>query len=364
MPARKRLLLASQPLAAGVPRHVLDLVEGLEGSGWDVAVACPPGATLWKALAATPGVTLHPLAAARRPSPADARSLIRLRRLVRSVDVVHAHSAKAGFVARLAAASAGRASRTIFTPHAWSFWAAGGAEATLYRSLERAAARWCRYIVAVSEHERDAGLAAGVGRPEQYRVIPNGVDVQRFAEPREPVPGLVLSLGRLAPQKRPDIALRAFALARARVASAELQLASDGPLRGELVRLVRELGLEGRVRFLGYRDDVPALLARAACLVVASDYEAGPLTVLEAMAAGVPVVATRAGGTPEALGDTGILVEPGDVEALAAGIERLLSDPAEAARLGEAARRRVRERFTREAAVAATVALYEELAAG
>ncbi|MFN2471258.1 MAG: glycosyltransferase family 4 protein [Gaiellaceae bacterium] len=364
MPGRRRLLLASQPLSAGVPRHVLDLVDGLRGTSWDVDVACPPSSTLWRALQGRGDVRLHELGGARRPSPADAASLARLVRLVRRADVVHVHSAKAGFLGRLAAALAGRTDRVVFTPHAWSFWAVGGAEARAYLRLERLAARWCRTIVAVSADERAAGLAAGVGRTEQYRVIPNGVDVSRFALPREPVRGRVLSLGRLAAQKRPDIAVRAFARVRERMPHARLELASDGPLRAQVEQLVSALGIADSVELLGYRDDVPELLSRAAALVVASDYEAAPLTVLEGMAAGVPVVATRAGGVEEALGDTGLVVPTGDAEALADTLGRVLSDDALARRLGESARRRVQGRFTHEQMVADTLALYDEVAGG
>jgi glycosyltransferase involved in cell wall biosynthesis len=357
MAARRRLLLASQPLSAGVPQHVLDLVEGAGAEAWEIAVACPPESTLWQALEGRGGVRLHALGAHRRPAPGDAVSLTRLARLAGRADAVHVHSAKAGFLGRLAAVLRGRTARCAYTPHAWSFWAAAGAEARLYRRLERRAAHWCRAIVAVSADERDAGLAAGIGRPEQYRVIPNGVDVQRFSAPREPLPGRVLFLGRLAAQKRPDLALRALA----RVPGAELEVANDGPDRAALERLAAELGVASRVRFLGYRDDVPALLSRAACLLVTSDYEGASLVIPEAMAAGVPVVATRAGGVEDVLGGGGVVVDRGDAAAVAAALERVLDDPGG---LGEAGRARARAEYTRERMVASTVALWEELARG
>ncbi len=363
MPARRRLLLASQPLSAGVPRHVLDLVDGLAASDWEIAVACPRSSTLWQALDGVPHVTLHPFTGARRPGPSDAASFARLLSLVKEAAAIHVHSAKAGFLGRLAARVRGRAGSTLYTPHAWSFWAAQGAEARLYRMLERRAAHWCRVIVAVSEHERDAGLAAGIGSSEQYRVIPNGVDVGRFARARDPVPGRVLFLGRLAPQKRPDLAVEAVARLRARIPGAELHLATDGPDRDAVEALAARRSLTGAVRFLGYRDDVPELLARAGCLLVTSDYEGAPLTVVEAMAAGVPVVATRVGGVPEAVRDgvTGFLVRPGDAGALADALARVLGDQQVAASMGEAGRRVAHERFARERMVAETVALYEQL---
>jgi glycosyltransferase involved in cell wall biosynthesis len=339
---------------------VLDLVDGVDLERWSVDVACPPPSTLWRALAGRPGVRLHPLGAARRPALGDTVSLARLVGLVQRADVVHVHSAKAGFLGRLAAALDGRTRRCVYTPHAWSFWAAGGAEAAFYRRLERLAARWCMAIVAVSADERDAGLAAGVGRPEQYRVIPNGVDVARFDLPRAAVPGRVLFLGRLARQKRPDVALHALA----RVPGAELRLAGDGPERGDLERLAGELGVSERVRFLGYRDDVPALLAEASCLLVTSDYEGASLVIPEAMAAGVPVVATRAGGVEEVLDGGGVVVARGDVDAVAHALTQVLSDGELAARLGDAGRARARKDFTQGQMVAATAALWEDVARG
>jgi glycosyltransferase involved in cell wall biosynthesis len=357
----RRLLIASQPLSAGVPRHVVDLVDGIDPERWTVDVVCPKESVLWRALAGRGGVHLHGMSAARGPSSSDVASLARLTRLARRADVIHVHSAKAGFVGRLAAALAGKSRRCLFTPHAWSFWAAEGARRAVYLRLERGAARWCRVIVAVSQAERDAGLRAGVGRPGQYRVVANGIDVQRFRVPRNPVPGRILVLGRLTRQKRPDLAVRAFA--RLDLPGAELHLANDGPDRERVEALARTLGVADRVRFLGYQQDVPALLARASCLLLTSEYEAASLSLLEAMAAGVPVVATRVGGVEEALDGAGVVVPPGDEAAIAAALARVLGDAAEAARLAEAARERVGRLFTRERMVAETVALYDEIAA-
>ena len=253
----------------------------------------------------------------------------------------------------------------MFTPHGWSFWAADGAEAQLYVGLERLAAHWCRAIVALSGDERDAGLEAGVGRPEQYRVIPNGVPLERFALPRAPVRGRILMVGRLAPPKRPDLAVRALAGVRAKVPQAELHVVGDGPLRPDAERLAAELGVGEAVRFLGYREDVPELLAEAECALLASDYEGCPLAIVEAMAAGVPVAATEAGGVGGLVepGRTGALGAHGNAEALAAALENVLADPERAAELGAEGRRVAEARLSLERMVERTVALYDELLA-
>jgi glycosyltransferase involved in cell wall biosynthesis len=358
-----RVLVVSQPLAEGVPRHVSEFVRSLDHAEYEIDVACPRTSTLWKDLQDRRGVNLHELAPTRLPSPADAASLVRLMRLARRVDVIHAHSSKAGLLARLVALLARRVDACIFTPHAWSFWAARGLEARLYGAFECLAARWCRTIVVVSEDERSAGLAAGIGKPAQYRVIPNGVDPEQFSADREPVPGRIVMIGRLARQKRPDLAVRAFVDVRRRYPAAELHFVGEGPLRSDVETLVSELGLAGAVKFLGVRSDVPALLARADCLLLSSDYEGCPFSVLEAMAAGVPVVATRVGGVAELVAEeTGLLVEPGRPDLLAAAVAELFADPARARALGEAGRERVRQRYSSQKMTEALVALYREVA--
>ena len=343
-------------------RHVVSLVDALPPERFAVDVACPRRSETWAALEGRDGVALHAIQPHRRPAPGDTRSWLTLLGLVARADIIHVHSAKAGFLGRLAAAARGKRASCVFTPHGWSFWAASGPEAGLYVRLERLAARWCHAIVALSGAERDAGLEAGVGRPEQYRVIPNGVPLERFALQRAPVRGRILMVGRLAPPKRPDLALRAVASVRERIPEAELHVVGDGPLRPGAERLAAELGLGEAVRFLGYRDDVPQLLAEAECALLASDYEGCPLSVVEALAAGVPVVATDAGGVRELVrqGHTG-LVAPPDADALGAALEELLADPARAAEQGAEARREAGSRLSLDAMVSSLVTLYDDL---
>jgi glycosyltransferase involved in cell wall biosynthesis len=258
----------------------------------------------------------------------------------------------------------GQRAACAFTPHGWSWWAADGAEAQVYLRLERLAAHWCRTIVALSDDERAAGLAAQVGRAEQYRVIPNGVPLERFALPRAPVRGRIVMVGRLAPPKRPDLALRGFAKARERIPEAELHVVGDGPLRAGAEALAAELGVADAVQFLGNRDDVPELLAQAECALLASDYESCPLAVVEAMAASVPVAATAAGGTGELVhaGVTGALATKGDAQGVANALVQVLADPARAAELGTEGRRDAERNLSLDRMVGRLVALYDELA--
>jgi glycosyltransferase involved in cell wall biosynthesis len=366
VPSPLRLLIASQPLDGGVARHVIDIVSCLPRERFTIDVACPRTSDVWAALAGRPGVTLHPISPARAPSPADLVTLARLLPLARRADVIHAHSSKAGFLARLAALLTGRRRRCLFTPNGWSFWVAGGTAGRLYTMLERLAARWCRTIVAVSVEERTAALERGIGTDDQFVVIPNGIALERFTVPPQPVPGRVVMVGRLAPQKRPDLLVRAFARLCDEFPDARLHIAGDGPLQADVRALVEELGLENVVELLGSRSDIPEILSGAACVALPSAYEGAPYALLEAMAAGAPVVATTVGGIPETIEDgrTGLLVPPGDVDSLTTALRNLLADPPAAAAMGAAAREAAARDYSREKMTLRLVDEYVAAAAG
>jgi glycosyltransferase involved in cell wall biosynthesis len=356
-PGSRRLLLVAQPLEAGVPNHVRDLLPAVLDAGFQVDVACPPTSVLWNTAGSFPGVGRHPISAARAPSPADARSLARLVPLVRQADVTHAHSSKGGLLARLAARATGRVDRCVFTPHGWSFWAYPA-----FLPVERVAAHWCRTIVAVSHHERDAALDARIGRRDQYDVIPNGVDVDRFAASVPPTgddADRLVMVARLAPPRRHDIVLRALAVVRQQRPSVTLELVGEGPRRAQLEALARGLGIADAVTFSGDRRDVPDRLRGAAVVVQASDYEGSSLAVLEAMATSRAVVASAIGGMDELVvaGATGELCGSDPLD-WAAAIGRALD-----ARVpyGAAGRHRVEQRFSLRRMTAMTLELYERV---
>ena len=363
-PGGADVLVVSQPIDGGTCHHILHLVDSLDQAKFSITVACPANSELWKALEPIGRVRRFAINGGRRPALADLGSFLRLLPLVAHADIIHAHSSKAGCLARLAAVITGRSSSCVFTPHGWSFWAFRGWRHRLLVSLERLAARWCRSIIAVSAFERDAGLQRRIGRPEQYRVVPNGIMLERFDRCRRPVDGRVMFVGRLADQKRPDLAIRALAILRERRPGAHLEMAGDGPLRQPTERLVSDMGLSHAVRLLGSRNDVAELLSRASCLLLTSSYEACPLSALEGMAAGVPVLATRFGGVSEIIDDgrTGRIVDP-DPRAIADALETLLLDALGARVIGAAGQAEVQRRFSRDRMAAETAAVYEEIIA-
>ncbi|HEX6900840.1 MAG TPA: glycosyltransferase family 4 protein [Thermoanaerobaculia bacterium] len=196
-------------------------------------------------------------------------------------------------------------------------------------------------------------------RADPVGVVPNvtgGLAVAPAGEP-EGAPGYLLFVGRLRIRKGVEVLLEALRELRRRNPAAIVRIAGDGEHRGRLERKAGEVGLGPAVAFLGSRDaaGVRTLLRGAAALVVPSTYEGMPLVILEAMEAGVPVVASRVSGIPEVVvdGETGWLVPPEDPEALAKALEEALADPEEARRRGAAGRARVEERYRPAHAAAA-----------
>ncbi len=360
---RTRLLMVSSSFWGGVPQHVRDLVECIDPARWRVEVACPWGGQLWQALEGRPGVLLHAIPSGTGIGPADILPWLRLLRLVRRADITHAHSSKAGFLARSAAMVTGRTRRCAFTPHAWSFLAFPGWKGGVLVAAERLVSHWCAVIVAVSDDERVAGLRRGVGRPAQYRLIQNGVDVSRFsAGPHRREPERILVISRLNAQKRPALAIEALVALRQSRPGATLVFAGDGPLRPGLEETVARAALGGAVEFLGHVDDVAGELSRASCLLLTSSYEGCPLSVLEAMAAGVPVVATRAVGTAGLIehGVTGLLVDDGPA-AIAAALDRVLAYGTATAETVERARAVVHRDHARERMAGELLSAYAEM---
>ena len=370
---RHLALVFYEPEPGGQAEHVRALVRGLPPGRFQVTIACGPVRPDWLADVRAAGAEVAALRLGKWGGPSQIARLARWFRAQRP-DLVHLHGQFAGGWGR-AAARLARVPCLLYTPHATEIRSRH--LRSLYALSERALARFCDAIVYVSEANRDAALAQGWVRPDQAVVIPNGVDatgLRRAAEMTgDPRPGLglkagtplVLQAGRLHPQKGPDILLAAARQVISHKPEVVFLLAGDGPQRAALEHASAALRLGASVRILGWREDVPALMAASDVVVLASRWEGLPYALLEAMALARPCVATEVGGCPEAIepGESGLLVPPEDPAALAEAILALLADRERAQALGQAAAKRVEERFSVHRSVAETVALYERLLA-
>jgi glycosyltransferase involved in cell wall biosynthesis len=270
--------------------------------------------------------------------------------------VVHTHDAKPLIYGAPAARLAG-AARVIHTRH-FARLAYLSRRQTLLTAL---AARLSDAYVCVSAES--ARVAAEEGVPaDRLRTLWNGIDLERFPFTGPAAESPAVLVARLSPEKDVATLLRAAALVCHELPSFRLQIAGTGPCLAELLRLRDELSLGGNVEFLGEVRDVARLLASARLFVLSSTTEGVSLTLLEAMASGLPVVATRVGGNPEVVADggTGLLVPAGDPGSLARAILRLCGDHDLGRAFGQAGRRRVEEHFDVRRMVAGYEALYHE----
>jgi glycosyltransferase involved in cell wall biosynthesis len=305
------------------------LAEDIEAEGWPVtALHAPAGFH--------PGIGLD------------------LARLFRrwKIDVVHTHDERPNIYAAPAARLAG-VRRVVHTRHGQRPWLT-----RRQRLLVRMASRLTDHFVCVSRDTARLSVEQGVPA-SRVRTIWNGIDLARFSYAGPCADGPIVTVARLSPEKGIEGLVRAAALALCRSPTLRLEIAGDGPCFSELARLALQVGVADRVRFLGQVRDVPGLLARASTFVLPSESEGVALTLLEAMARGLPVVATRVGGNCEVVveGETGLLVPARDPTALASALLRL-RDPGIAFAMGQAGRRRVERFFDVRRMVAAYESLY------
>lgn len=302
-----------------------------------------------------------PLASGLSPF-GDLRSFGQLLRALWSTRpaLLHVHGFKAALIAGPAASIAGVP--LLVTVH--NFPAYGeGASLCLAGSL--AVWKRTRYI-AVSRALAEQLLRWGIAR-ENITVIHNGIDAGPFTEAAsERRPGqriLVGTVARLAPQKGLPVFLRAAARLAERHPEIHFTVAGEGPEREALELLSRKLKLSGRVSFPGYQADLPRLMAHMDLFVLPSLSEGLSITLLEALASGLPVVASRCGGIPEIIEDgvTGLLVPPGNEEALAQAVDKLVRDREMAGRLAETGREQVRRSFSLQTMLRHTAAVYRQM---
>ncbi|MCZ2825824.1 MULTISPECIES: glycosyltransferase family 4 protein [unclassified Modestobacter] len=354
----------------GVGTHLRSVLSALASSGAAVRV-CGPRATEELFGFTGTGADFRPVGISAGLDPvADLRAVLALRRATAGADLVHAHGLRAGLVAAAARALAGRRRRPLVLTLHNALPEGGGLRRRVLQAAERATVRGADVVLAASGDLADNARRLGA---RDVRVAPVSApplgparrdrrEVRRglgLDDDRRP---LIVAIGRLHPQKGYDLLLDAVTRwsADPRLRPEPLVvIAGDGPLADELSRRIAAEGLP--VTLLGRRTDVADLLGAADACVLPSVWEARSLTAQEALRAGTPLVATAVGGIPELVGDAAELVPAGDAAALAETVVRVLTDPAEIARLGAAGPRQAATWPDEAATAAALVDLYREL---
>lgn len=349
----------------GAQIHVRDLSTALKEAGHDVVVLAGENGVLADELRQQ-GVSfysLRHLTRAIRPLE-DLRAIFEIRDLLRRKrpDILSTHSSKAGILGRIAGRSLGIP--TILTVHGWSFTEGQPAfQRWFYRIVEAAAAPLASRIITVCEWDRELAARCRVARPAEMITVHNAMpDVgERLRARAGDSPARLVMVAGFRRQK--DHATLFEALAGLADLDWHLDLIGEGELRGKTEALAEALGIRPRVSFLGFRRDVPDLLARAQALLLITNWEGLPRSVLEGMRAGLPVIASDAGGVREAVVDgcTGFVVPRRDIDVLRDRLRRLVMDPGLRTRMGAAGRARYEELFMFDQLVERTLAVYEDV---
>jgi glycosyltransferase involved in cell wall biosynthesis len=344
----------------GAQIHVRDLVAGFKDR-FNIHVAVGDQGFLTRGVSRL-GATVHQVTNLTQPiNPLKdilaVRELIMLMRRIRP-QLVHTHSTKAGLVGRLAARSVGIP--VVFTAHGWAFSDGVPVHRKILGVLaERVATRWATQVITVSQYDRLLAQRYKLKYDNNFHVIHNGIPsiLGQTYNGETSIIQLVM-VARFTNQKDHAIVLQALQGIEHNV---QICLVGDGPTRPRIERLAEQLGISDRVKFVGWRDDVHEILASANIYVLASNWEGLPICLLEAMRAGLPIVTSDVGGVREVIvdGETGFLVDRGDVAMLRDRLQRLLSDPELRNKMGKAGRKRYLEHFTVERMLDQTLQVYE-----
>ncbi len=356
------LYLITRADKGGGQVHLLDLISGLKDQ-FPVNVGVGEAGYLTEKCRDW-NIPFHILPnLVREVKPArDIRAFFEVTKLIKRVrpTIVHAHTSKAGVIGRLAARKCGVPS--IFTAHTWAFNEGTSWKWKIYGiPSERLTSKFTNKIITVSEVNRQLAIKYGIASADKLVTVHNGVpDTPYRAWPSAPGTVKVIMVARFVDQKDPLTLIRAFAGLQS---PARLIFVGDGPLEESIKEEARRLGVFDRTEFLGNRNDVDQILSRAHVLVLATKFEGFPLTILEGMRAGLPVIASDVGGVKEAVidGETGFTVSPGSPAALRDRVEQLVKDSNLRASMGVAGRNLYEKHFTLERMISKTISVYEDV---
>ncbi len=372
----KILHIHTLPVISGSGINTLLTMRGTDKNKYTVEFACAPGGALVDE-ATKSGIKFQPIKNFVQPvSPYN--DLIALWQMIvlmrnQKYDIVHSHNSKAGFIGRLAAKIAG-VPIVIHTVHGFAFH---GSESFMRRKLftwlERWAAHFADKLIVISNPLREWGLSLNIGKRQQYVTIYSGIEIDKFRVGVDVIQkkkelginkdDLVLGVAsKLWEGKGHRCILHALKQIIVKIPKVKLLFVGEGPLQEELAHLTNQLGLSDFVIFTGFRDDIPEVTATFDVAILASFFEGMGRVLLEAMAQGKPVVATRVGGIPDVVDDevTGILVPPHDVSALSGAMIRLLENKELRIKMGQAGSNKIDVKFTALMMVEQIQAVYED----
>jgi glycosyltransferase involved in cell wall biosynthesis len=363
---RTILLIIDDAAIGGGQQHVLALAERLTACGLNVAVACEARGYLVDELHHRT-IPHHAVRLSESPSVhgfADLAKVIR----ASGAQLIHTHGGTAGFYGRLAARWVGDI-RTVHTYHGIHYLHDKRLRKRyMHRAIDRFLVRWTDEVICVAKSDKDLALREKLASPGHISVVYNGIDLARFemSEAGDRRTGkrddhfIVGTVGRLHEQKGHIYLLQAAALVHKAYPQVRFRIIGDGPLREWLETQSRALGVNGIVEFLGARNDVPAQLRQFDLFILPSLWEGLPYVLLEAMAAGVPIVTTDVDGVREVIADgrEGIVVPSRNAHALSAAVIDLMGNGARRAGLGVKGTQVLKERFSVDAMIEQTVAVY------
>lgn len=352
----------------GASVHLLDLAQGAQRAGHDIEILVGgDGVFLEHAQKKEiPCKSLKNMTREINPIK-DFLGFFELKREISRInpDIVHLHSSKAGILGRLAAKSL--SIPTVFTAHGWAFTEGVSRKRRfLYRFLEKIMARYTDKIITVSKYDKELALSLGVGDNSKLATIHNGIpeSIERTATLTPNATVRMIMVARFEAPKN-QLALINI-LSGMKHLDWYLELVGDGPLLDNAIKSAHQHSLSDRIFFAGACNDVQARLANADIFLLISDWEGLPLTILEAMRSGLPVIASKVGGVPEAVeeGVTGFMAERGNEHALATAISKLIESAELRKKMGAEARKKFERSFTFEEMLKKTIAIYEDTAQG
>jgi glycosyltransferase involved in cell wall biosynthesis len=358
-------VITRSDVIGGASVHLLDLARGVQDAGHEVLLVVGGGG-IFIERAKERGLTCVSANHLVRPLNiiSDFRCYLELKHIVLAwkPELIHAHSSKAGIVGRIVAKKL--SIPCVFTAHGWAFTeGVSKSRRVLYHWIERAVANLASKIITVSDYDRSLALTSGVGSADLIVTIHNGMpSVEEgfsIAGPSE-ITRLIM-VARFDAQK--DQAFLVRALASLTLHDWSMEFVGDGPTMPHVKQLVSQLNLQDKIFFSGACSDVSERLSRSDVFCLISNWEGLPLTVLEAMRSGLPVIASRVGGVPEAVEqqETGILVDKHDHNGLVSALSTLIGSRELRSRMGTLGKSRFLSDFTFELMLQRTITVYSDV---